>query len=162
MLPAAWADLHWRRYVCAPDRMTVEPIGRFAQLDAQGVYFLWRDGGLRYVGMATSIAHRLRQHLAARRIAFDEASMIPVDGLHVGEFMLRSVECAYIRALQPPDNLDNGSWGRWRGAERMSKVIRRLWRPYRRSEGDQSPSPRVALGHILARWTRNVLRFAIY
>lgn len=64
-----------------------------------GVYLLYNDGALAYVGRSTSLASRLAHHRASGRL-FGEARIIPCD-----EALSVWLERELIRTLQPPQNI---------------------------------------------------------
>ena len=128
MQPSEWMARNWRRFICTPNSLPVLSAESHGALwGAQGIYFLWRDGRLLYIGLATDAGRRLLAHRRAGRIPFNEVTFLRADGHHFREHLLRGLECAYIRALTPQFNTHEGHDGRWAGMPRMSKVIRRLW-----------------------------------
>ena len=68
-------------------------------LRANGVYFLWEDRRLLYVGSSADVLPRVMDHLKAGRIGFDYATFLAV------EFpWYLSIEAAYIAAYLPASN----------------------------------------------------------
>jgi len=63
-----------------------------------GVYFLYLEGALQYIGQSIEPASRLSQHRRGGKM-FDRAFVIPVPA-----FMLDQVEGALIRHFRPPLN----------------------------------------------------------
>jgi hypothetical protein len=83
----------------APEGFSV-PVVQLAGLNRSGVYFLYRDGIVVYVGQARDIRRRVASHMADGVKDFDSVSFIPfaVD-------KLLSAEARYIRRLRPMYNL---------------------------------------------------------
>ena len=71
-------------------------------LKRTGVYFLFREGELVYVGQTRTLKWRLDQHLADRRKVFDAVAFLPctID-------RLLEIEGHYIRAYAPRYNQCN-------------------------------------------------------
>lgn len=67
-------------------------------INACGIYFLFKNGGLVYVGQSINIISRIGQHLDSKD--FDSFSFINVPRQHLNE-----VELHYIRKHRPPLNL---------------------------------------------------------
>lgn len=74
--------------------------------DDAGIYFLWHDDGLLYIGLSVEVSARLRAHFMLRidrpdrAIPFNAISVVPCPEHH-----LRDVERAYIRRERPPCNV---------------------------------------------------------
>lgn len=71
-----------------------------------GIYFLWDEAALLYIGLSNSIPFRLRAHFMKRiddppnAIWFSQASVVEVP-----EFWLRTIEADYILRERPPYNI---------------------------------------------------------
>jgi len=78
------------------------PIGlpNFDLLDRTGVYFLYRDGVVVYVGQAVDIRRRIGQHLGEGAKRFDAVSSIPCNPSR-----LDAVEQYYIKRFTPEYNV---------------------------------------------------------
>lgn len=61
-----------------------------------GIYFLYKDGDLMYVGQATNITRRILQHIENAVIPFDRVlyELVPVENLN-------QVESVFIKTLKP-------------------------------------------------------------
>src|SRR5574337_951975 len=66
-------------------------------INACGIYFLFKNGGLVYIGQSVNICARIGQHLDSKD--FDSFSFINVPREHLNE-----VELHYIRKHRPPLN----------------------------------------------------------
>ena len=87
----------WPSYIVGPD-LEVVRFGASHPVDA-GVYFMFDDDSrLIYIGQSLGISLRLAQHhWAGRRCAGFGAVSVPWP-------LFRSIETAYIHALEPPLN----------------------------------------------------------
>jgi hypothetical protein len=73
---------------------------RFEELQQLcGVYFLFKEGRLQYVGRSTHVFVRLRTHRRQGRTPFDDCRVEPC-----APDQLNTLEAAYIRQLAPPFN----------------------------------------------------------
>jgi len=72
---------------------------RMSDLAISGVYFLVRDGALVYIGQSVAVGSRISNH----PVKYDDAFVLPVPR---GD--LDTVEGAFIRHFQPPENRNNG------------------------------------------------------
>ena len=70
-----------------------------AALGFSGVYFLFRDNSVVYVGQSTHVPRRIAQHIRAGRMQFDRVSVLPTETKN-----LLRVEADYIRELTPEYN----------------------------------------------------------
>jgi hypothetical protein len=126
MIPKEWFLKNWRRFVYSPRVLAKCEVSAASERRFQGIYFLWDDERLLYVGLAKNVASRISQHVSAGKIPFRYVATFEAPGKHFGTFFLAAVECAYITALRPPYNKHPGVAG-VPGGLRMSKAIRRLW-----------------------------------
>ncbi len=69
------------------------------EINVAGVYFLWRNRDLQYVGVSNECGRRLRHHERSGEIPHDRASLLRVEW----PWNL-AYEAAYIDAYQPPLN----------------------------------------------------------
>jgi hypothetical protein len=73
----------------------------------QGIYVLYRKGKLHYVGLATDLRNRLRQHLSDRLgQSWDRFSIY----FTIGDAHLREIESIILRATNPPANKQKGAF----------------------------------------------------
>lgn len=123
-----WMDENWRGLVWAPDRLSVFPVRRRREHGYPGIYLIWLDDALAYIGKANNVADRLCQHFQPyeNHGAFSTIAAPPQMSHHD----LLCMEMAYVRGLHPPNNASfhNGAW--WSGPDRMAAVIQRVWRPF--------------------------------
>ena len=77
---------------------TILPIERH-QLPMPGIYFLWLENNLQYVGQSSNLLKRIGEHIASK--AFDSYSFIECD---VSELERIEIEKAYIKQYSPPLN----------------------------------------------------------
>lgn len=120
--PMEWMNQRWNQYVRGPS-VLCDPVAGEA---CAGLYFLWLGDRLRYVGLSVDMERRVQQHSQTGRIEFDRWRTLCVPEPQVVRFFLQSIECAYIRALAPPDNRHKGS-AAWPGTKRMAGAIREAW-----------------------------------
>jgi len=84
-----------------PDASKAVQLLPIDQYSLSGVYFLWFEGAIVYVGQAANVRRRLGQHLAEGVKLFDAVTCYPVKDERV---RLRT-EKEYIRLLAPKHNL---------------------------------------------------------
>lgn len=80
----------------------VLPIEEIRALDQRadcGLYFLFMDGALQYVGQSHRIAARIKRHRELREVAFDEWHVLRCEVID-----LDLAEALYVRHYQPPFN----------------------------------------------------------
>lgn len=105
--PAAWFQAHRQRLIVPIERIAAarEPYEMNAGPEGEGVYFLFTEDRLAYVGQSKMITSRLNQH------AFPTRSLIQVPWLtHYAAIWapcmcLDAVESYYLHALRPPLNI---------------------------------------------------------
>lgn len=116
----AWLSTHWKQCVLRPSADAVV-YRRGAGPSVPGLYLLWHDDSLVYVGLSVDVCQRLAAHQRARRIPFSAFSVVelPVD-------VLPFVEAAYIDALAPPFN-QKAEPSCWPGHAAMVRRLRRAW-----------------------------------
>jgi hypothetical protein len=114
--------------VLGPDAEVV-PAGAYPPSgESCGIYMLFNaDGALLYVGKSLGVGYRnLQHHWAAqrgKRSSFVEYAFVPVQ-----EHLLSAVECAYIDALEPPENKARPCTT-WRHHAALVRMIREVWGP---------------------------------
>jgi excinuclease UvrABC nuclease subunit len=110
--------------VVAPDQM--ELIQRGAGVPMQcGVYVLWKESQLLYVGSSLNVQNRIAQHVWAGKIPFTGYSVVEVNDERI-LLMLEAIENAYIEALEPPFNLRKKGI-RIRDEAKMARAIKAAW-----------------------------------
>lgn len=83
-------------------------IGQYAR-GRQGIYALYRRGKLYYVGLATNLRNRLKQHLKDRHgQSWDQFSVY----LTVGDNHLRELEALMLRTTKPSGNKQKGKFAK--------------------------------------------------
>ena len=83
-------------------------IGQYAR-GRQGIYALYRRGKLYYVGLATNLRNRLKQHLKDRHGgSWDQFSVY----LTVGDNHLRELEALMLRTVKPSGNKQKGKFAK--------------------------------------------------
>lgn len=105
----AWMDSEWGRFLAVPDEMEMHERMEAYDVEASGIYFLWRDEtALLYVGMSCDIGARLIAHMKKQRIPFTHFTFIndwPPDEMNYSaRAMVESMEAAYVLELEPPYN----------------------------------------------------------
>jgi len=118
-------EADWSPYILRPEGQALPRSQVGCATEMSGLYGLWLDGGLIYVGKAINLAARLCNHAAAVRFGREH----PFDAftaLEVPEYALRDVEVAHIHALEPGLNrqYERPSWV---GHDSMVAEIRRIW-----------------------------------
>ena len=74
-----------------------------------GIYVLYRKGKLYYVGLATNLRNRLKQHLRDRHAdSWDRFSVY----LTIGDRHLRELEALILRTVKPAGNKQKGQFAR--------------------------------------------------
>ena len=75
----------------------------------QGVYVLYRRGKLYYVGLATNLRSRLKQHLRDRHAdSWDRFSVY----ITIGDHHLRELEALILRTVKPAGNKQKGKFAK--------------------------------------------------
>ncbi|MBP7274604.1 MAG: GIY-YIG nuclease family protein [Kiritimatiellae bacterium] len=75
----------------------------------QGVYALYRKGKLYYVGLATNLRNRLKNHLSDRHgQSWDRFSVY----LTIGDHHLRELEALILRVVKPKGNKQKGKFAK--------------------------------------------------
>jgi hypothetical protein len=102
-LPGQWLEINWPTLVRGPMELALHPYSGGRPHDMPdcggGLYFLWLDGGLNYIGQTGDLVARLFQHWRRRAIPFNGYSFIACrDGVY------QKLEPAYIEALTPARN----------------------------------------------------------
>lgn len=93
-------------------------IGQYAR-GRQGIYAMYRRGKLYYVGLASNLRNRLKQHLKDRHgESWDQFSVY----LTVGDNHLRELEALMLRTAKPSGNKQKGKFAR---SEDLRKRFRR-------------------------------------
>jgi len=96
----------------------------------QGVYALFRRGHLYYVGLASNLRSRLRQHLKDRHgVKWDRFSVY----LTIGDQHLKELEALILRVVKPKGNAVAGKFIK---SENLVRRFRRELRLYHRHEED--------------------------
>lgn len=93
-----------------PDELRELPSGD--PPDEPGIYFLWADDALLYIGLSMRLCDRLHRHarirdgfLGGKEIPFTRHTFMEIPlGKFLTDWPLRKVESAYIRAYLPPFN----------------------------------------------------------
>jgi len=81
----------------------------------QGIYALYRKGKLYYVGLASNLPLRLRQHLRGRHSQlWDRFSVY----LTIGDSHLKELESLILRIVQPQGNKQSGKFAKARNLKR--------------------------------------------
>jgi len=90
-----------------------------------GIYVLYRRGKLYYVGLATTLHSRLRQHLRDRHGAsWDRFSVyVTINNAH-----MKDLECLALRIMRPPGNKERGKF------RRSEDLRRRLRKDFREAQ----------------------------
>jgi hypothetical protein len=86
------------------DRQSSKP--STALPDEPGIYFIWKDGKIAYIGQSISLKNRLvctLHHIL--REGYNEVSFLPMRE----KWRLRFAECYYIGICMPPRNFGNAS-----------------------------------------------------
>jgi hypothetical protein len=96
----------------------------------QGVYSLYRRGRLYYVGLASNLRSRLRQHLRDKHgVKWDRFSVY----LTIGDQHLKELEALILRVVKPKGNAVGGKFIK---SENLVRRFRRELRAYHRTEED--------------------------
>jgi hypothetical protein len=120
--PVHWLDQNWAGLVLSPrDLPGIDFDTPDAAPVAAGVYFLFSDNELLYVGLSNNARQRLLEHWRQGEIPFDNFSFI-----ECRHGVYPHVELAYIDALEPPYNTLYGV-ATWDGHARMVQRIRDVW-----------------------------------
>lgn len=70
------------------------------ELNGSGVYFLWKDGALHYIGRSKNVRNRVRYHRTPKMgIAHDLATALACD-----KFVSLLIEAIHIEHYRPPGN----------------------------------------------------------
>jgi len=73
----------------------------------QGVYALYRKGRLYYVGLATNLRNRLKQHLKDKhKQSWDQFSIY----FTIGDHHLQELEALILRIVKPKGNMQKGAF----------------------------------------------------
>lgn len=109
-----------------------------------GVYALYRGRRLRYVGLASNLATRLKAHLADRHArTWDRFSVfLTADGHH-----LRELECLVLRIVRPTDNRQIGVF---LNSEDLLPRFRRQFREHHRRQEQVLFGPAILRGRVVA------------
>lgn len=110
------------------ENLSSEALEKYAEIVREivdrrhGVYALYRKGKLYYVGLATNLRGRLKQHLRDRhRGLWDRFSVyLTIDDRH-----LRELESLVMRIAQPKGNKQRGRLGK---SENLMRQLRRMLR----------------------------------
>jgi len=103
----------------------------------QGVYALYRRGTLYYVGLASNLRSRLRQHLKDKHgVKWDRFSVY----LTIGDQHLKELEALVLRVVQPKGN---AVMGRFIKSENLLRRFRRALREDHKREDDHLTGVRV-------------------
>ena len=134
----------------------------------RGVYALYRHDRLYYVGLATNLRTRLKNHLRGRHSkGWDRFSVY----LTIGDSHLRELEALVLRIVQPKGNKQKGKFAKSENLKaKMRRVVREnlnrevedllgqpAWARNRKTKRRGSPSPKEAASE-LARLIRGPLR----
>jgi len=107
--PVAWMLANKERFVFPLERIAEarKPYNWDDTPDDSGVYFLFLEDQLQYVGRARYISNRLDHHRYPNR-----PSRVPAEwfdswsAIWAPDEMAKHVECYYIHKLKPPRNID--------------------------------------------------------
>jgi len=85
----------------------------------QGVYVLYKNGKLKYVGLATNLRNRLKQHLKDNLGgSWDSFSIY----FTIGDYHLHELEALILRILKPAENKQRGKFEK---SEDIKSIFRR-------------------------------------
>jgi hypothetical protein len=124
----------------------------------QGIYVLYRRGKLYYVGLATNLRNRLKQHLRDRHGAsWDRFSVY----LTIGDHHLRELETLILRTVKPAGNKVKGKFAK---SEDLRRQFRRdmkqsfeaefngMFDPYRPKRRKPKPVKPAGRAPVLAKY----------
>ncbi len=107
-----------------------EPVIRGLVRRREGIYALYRKNKLYYVGLASNLNNRLKQHLRDRHgDSWDHFSVY----LMIGDHHLRELESLILRTTRPPGNKQKGKFSK---SENLSRKLRNQFRLSQKKELD--------------------------